>query len=131
MTMPANDAIGKLLLRLTIAFLMLPHGIAKVTGGVDPIAGMLTAIGVPGFVAYGVWIGEIVAPVMLIAGYYARVAAAIIVINMIIAIGLVHSSQLLDFTELGGFRLDSQYFYLFTSLAAMLLGPGRYAVNDK
>ena len=129
--MPANDAIGKLLLRLTIAFLMLPHGIAKVTGGVDPIAGMLTAIGVPGFVAYGVWIGEIVAPVMLIAGYYARVAAAIIFINMIIAIGLVHSSQLLDFTELGGFRLDSQYFYLFTSLAAMLLGPGRYAVNDK
>lgn len=131
MTMPANDALGKLLLRLTIAFLMLPHGIAKVTGGVDPIAGMLTAIGVPGFVAYGVWIGEIVAPVMLIAGYYARVAAAVIVINMIIAIGLVHSSQLLDFTELGGFRLDAQYFYLFASLAAMLLGPGRYAVNDK
>jgi putative oxidoreductase len=131
MTMPANDALGKLLLRLTIAFLMLPHGIAKVTGGVDGIAGMLAAVGVPGFVAYGVWIGELVAPAMLIAGYYARVGAAIIVINMIVAIALVHSSQLLDFTELGGFRLDSQYFYLFTSLAAMLLGPGRYAVNDK
>lgn len=49
-----NDDLAKLLLRLTVAFLMLFHGYVKVIHGVDGMMGMLEGYGIPGFVAYGV-----------------------------------------------------------------------------
>jgi putative oxidoreductase len=53
---------GKLLLRLAVGGLMLFHGLHKLFGGVGFISGMLVEKGLPGFIAYGVLIGEVVAP---------------------------------------------------------------------
>ena len=50
--------LGVILLRWTLAILMLFHGWAKVTGGVGGIEGMLAGKGLPGVLAYGVYIGE-------------------------------------------------------------------------
>ncbi len=41
------DDIGKLVLRLTLGGLILLHGISKVKNGVEGIAGMLQAQGLP------------------------------------------------------------------------------------
>ena len=57
-----HEDFGKLLLRLAVGGLMLFHGMHKLIGGVDGISGMLVAKGLPGFIAYGVLIGEVVAP---------------------------------------------------------------------
>ena len=131
MYLPANDAVGKLILRLTVGLLLLPHGIAKLIRGVDGIAGGLADVGVPGIFAYGVYLGEVVAPLLVIAGFYARAGAALIVINMIVAIWLAHAADVFLLSGSGGLELELQYFYLLVAVALIFLGPGRHAINDK
>lgn len=126
-----NDSTGKLILRLALGILILLHGIAKLTGGVSFIAGFLTSAGLPAFLAYGVYIGEVIAPLMVISGWYSRIGAAVIALNMLFAIGLVHTAQLLSRSNTGGWELELQGMFLFTAIALALLGPGRYAVNQK
>ena len=57
-----NLDTGLLILRLTLGILMLFHGIAKITNGVGGIEGMLTSKGLPAFLAYGVYVGEVIVP---------------------------------------------------------------------
>ncbi len=126
-----NDALGKLILRLTVGVLLLFHGIAKIMnpGTVDFIGGALSGSGLPSILAYGVYVGEVIAPLMLIVGVYCRYGAIIIVINMLFAILLMHSGDIFALTEHGGWRLELQGFYLFGALAIMFLGSGRQAVK--
>ena len=125
------DDIGKLILRLTLGLLILLHGISKLVGGVGGIAGMLQGIGLPAAVAYGVYFGEVLAPILLVIGWYARVGAGVIVINMLIAILLVHPQELLALTPQGGWALELQGMFLFTALALVFTGPGRLSINDR
>ncbi|MGE4517838.1 MAG: DoxX family protein, partial [Arcobacteraceae bacterium] len=60
--MTGSSDFGKLLLRLMVGGLMLFHGIAKINGGIDFIITKVTQEGFPEFLAYGVYIGEVVAP---------------------------------------------------------------------
>ena len=87
---PNTDDAGKLLLRVSIGLLVLLHGIFKITHGVGFIGGMLDKAGLPGFLAYGVYLGEVVAPLMMMLGVGARAGAALVVVNMLVALGLVH-----------------------------------------
>jgi putative oxidoreductase len=126
-----NDAAGKLVVRLTVGILMLFHGVSKVMhpGSVEFIGSKLTEAGLPALLAYGVYVGEIVAPVMILLGVLSRVGGLIIVINMLFAILLVHTGDILALTEHGGWRLELQAFYLFGALAIVFLGSGRYAIR--
>jgi putative oxidoreductase len=126
-----NDAAGKLVLRLTVGILTLFHGINKLLhpGSLDFIGGRLAGIGLPEIVAYGVFFGEILAPLMIIFGILTRVGGLLVVINMLFAIVLAHSGDLFALSEHGGWRLELQGFYLFGALAILLLGSGRYAVR--
>ena len=126
-----NESVGKLILRLALGGLILLHGIAKVRSGIGGITDMVTQMGLPAMLAYGVYVGEVVAPVAVIAGWYARVGAVLIAINMLFAIVLAHRSQLTDLGNNGGWALELQGMYLFTAVALALLGPGRHAVNEK
>jgi len=125
------DDIGKLILRLTLGILMLLHGIAKLRYGVAGIEDMLVNHGLPGFIAYGVFVGEIIAPLMVIAGWNARLGGFIMAATMVVAIALAHGSQLFDLGKQGGWALELQGFFLFTALAVALIGPGKYAVNRR
>jgi putative oxidoreductase len=124
-----SDAVGKLVVRLTVGILMLFHGLSKITseGSLDFIASRLTTVGLPDVIAYGVFLGEIVAPLLLIAGVFSRLSGLVIVINMLFAIGLAHTGDLFGLTDHGGYRLELQMFYLFGGLAILFLGSGRYA----
>ena len=126
-----NDAVGKLIVRLTVGILMLFHGVAKVLhpGTLDFIGGALAGAGLPAALAYGVYVGEIIAPLMIILGIQARLGGLIVVLYMVFAILLVHSGDLFSLTEHGGWRLELQGFYLFGGLAIMFLGSGRLAVR--
>lgn len=124
------DDAGKLILRLMLGILMLFHGVAKILHGIDPIQGMLAANGLPAFMASAVYLGEVVAPVMLIAGFYARIGAGLIVINMLVAILLAHSGDLLTLTAHGGWRLELQGMYLFSAVALIFMGPGRHTLTQ-
>ena len=131
MTSNQLDDAGKLVLRLTLGILILFHGIGKILHGIDPIQGMMLSNGLPGFLANSVYLGEVAAPMLLILGYSARVGAGLILINMIVAILLAHSSDLLTLTAHGGWRLELQGMYLFTAAALVLMRPGRFSINQR
>lgn len=121
--------LGKLILRLALGGLILLHGIAKLGSGVEGIAAMVTGAGLPDWVAYGVYVGEILAPLMVLAGWFARIGAAIIAVNMVFAVALAHRAELFDLGATGGWALELQGMYLFTAIAIACLGPGRYSLN--
>lgn len=127
----ANDAVGKLILRLVLGGVVLLHGIAKLRNGVGFIEGVLTSHGLPAFLAYGAYVGEVLAPLLLIVGFYARVGALLIAANMLFAIALVHMGELGQLNDQGGWAIELQAMLLFGAIASMLLGPGRPAINDK
>ncbi len=131
MNQTAMQDSGKLVLRVVLGALILLHGIAKLKNGLGPIEGMLTAHGLPAFLAYGALIGEVVAPLMVLAGFHARIGAAVIAINMLFAFGLAHMAQLGQLNEQGGWAMELQGMFLFAALAILLLGPGRYAINQR
>ena len=89
---------------------------------------MLAKAGLPGGLAYLVFVGEIVAPLLMIAGLWTRAAAAVVVINMLFAFGLVHMADLFALTKQGGWALELQGLYLFGALSVALMGAGRYSV---
>ena len=76
--MTRSDDTGKLILRLALGILILLHGIAKLSSGVSGVGGMLASHGLPSALAYLVYVGEIVAPALVIIGFYTRPAAWII-----------------------------------------------------
>lgn len=125
-----NADLGKLIVRLTLGGLLLFHGIAKLLNGVGFIEAQLASHGLPTILAYGVYIGEVIAPLMVILGYQTRIGALIIIFNMIVAIALVHGHQLLTLGNNGGWALELQGFFLFIAFALLFLGPGRYKLKN-
>ena len=120
---------GKLVLRLTLGLLILLHGISKVMNGIDPILAGVTKAGLLQAFGYLVYVGEVLAPILIIIGFVTRPAALVIAINMIVAVYLVHTSQIFTLTKQGGWALELQGMYFFTAIAIALLGAGRFSVG--
>jgi putative oxidoreductase len=123
---------GKLILRLCVGGLMLFHGVAKIIhpASLDFIGGMLTANGLPVYLAYAVYIGEVLAPLMVIVGYQARLGALLIATNMLFALFLAHTGELFSLSEHGGSAVELQLFYLLSATAVVFLGSGRLAFKQ-
>jgi putative oxidoreductase len=121
--------VGKLILRLTLGILILLHGVAKIMTGPGPIMSMVAKIGMPPSLGYLVYIGEVIAPVLLIVGVWSRLASAVIAINMVVAIWLAHKSQLFTLSSTGGWALELQAMFLMAAVAVMFLGAGRYSLG--
>ena len=113
---------AKLLLRVVLGLLILAHGIGK-------IVDLAVQHHLPAFVGYLVYIGEVVAPALLIVGLFTRAAAAIIVINMIFAVLLAHAGELFSMEKSGGYALELQALYLVTAIVVALIGAGRYSIG--
>ena len=126
-----GDDAGKLVLRLALGGMMLMHGIAKLTGGVSGISGMLERVGMPGAFAYAVFLGEVVGPLLVIAGVWTRVGALLMAANMIVAVVLAHSGEIFTVGRTGGWAIELQAFFFFTSVAVALMGAGRYSVGGR
>ena len=132
MTGMASDKAGKFVLRVALGTIILLHGIAKLKGGIDPIAGMVTAQGLPAFLAYGVYVGEVLAPLMLILGFYARIGGALVAINMLVALFLAHRADIFAINpQSGGWAIEFQALLLFAAITVMLIGPGKAGINEK
>lgn len=125
------DDLGKLLLRLVLGILILLHGIAKIMAGPAYIIGVTVDAGLPAALGYLVYLGEVIAPILLIVGIWSRLAALIIAGNMAFAIFLVHGKQLLSLANTGGWALELQGLFLVTALALVLLGAGRFSLGGR
>lgn len=123
-----ND-MGALVLRLTIGILMLIHGLNKIFYGTEQVAYALKSVGIPVLFSFVVLLAEVVAPLMLIIGFKTRVAAFLIAMDMLMAILIVHSADVLKMSEFGGWMLELNGLYLFGALAIMFFGSGKFAIT--
>lgn len=124
-----NHDIGILVLRFAVAIILLFHGVYKLTHGVEWIKGPLGELGLPGFLAYGTYVAEIVAPLLLIAGVATRPAALVIALDMLMAIILVLRPQLTAIKQGGGgWAIELEALLLLASLALFFTGAGMYRV---
>ena len=124
------EDLTKLILRLSLGFMMLSHGMGKFAPqSIEFISTKLTAVNLPAELVYGVYLGEIVAPVLVIIGLFTRLGGWIMVVNMLFAIGLVHMSDIFALTERGAWAIETQALFLVVSLAVAVFGSGKYAVK--
>lgn len=121
--------VAKLLLRVALGVLILLHGISKIRSGPGMIVDLVVHAGLPAWFGYLVYVGEVVAPVLLIVGLFTRVAAAIIGINMIVAVLLAHAGELLSMSDSGGYALEPQALYFVAAIVVALIGAGRYSIG--
>jgi len=126
-----SEDVGKLILRVSISVLMLFHGFSKLSSGVDKIAAGLVKSGFPEFLAYGVYVGEIILPILIILGLFTRLAALGMGITMCFAIFLVYSEKLFMLTKNGAPVIELPLLYLVLSIVIFFIGAGKYSLDNK
>ncbi|MGC4027174.1 MAG: DoxX family protein [Mesorhizobium sp.] len=124
-----SDDKAKFLLRLTISFLMLFHGMAKLTHGVEWIKQPLAGVGMPLFFAYGVFFGEVLAPMCMILGFRTRLAALVMAFNMLMAIILVWGSKVFAVNAAGGWAIELEVLFMLGAMVLFYSGGGKYAIS--
>lgn len=125
------NEIAKLILRLVVGVMILFHGVEKIINGIGGVKHLTSSAGLPEFLAYGVYIGEVVVPILIILGLYARVASVVLAFNMLVAIFLAYGSSLFVLGKHGAPLIELPFLYLVMSILIFLLGSGKYAVNSK
>lgn len=122
------DDAGKLLLRVLVGGLILLHGIHKIRHGLGYVDSRLAADGSPSVLAWGVYLGEVGGPLLVISGVFARVGGLLIFVNMVVAVLLRHGGHVWYLTPGGGWSIELEAFYGLCGLAVAALGAGAYAV---
>ncbi|MGP1580192.1 MAG: DoxX family protein [Wolinella sp.] len=121
--------VASLLLRVFLGILMLLHGIHKIKHGITGVEKMIVGAGFPEFIAYGVYLGEVIAPVMLILGIYTRLSALVIAITSFVIIYVAHGANLLALGAYGGLKIEFPLLLLVSALALVFIGGGRWEIK--
>src|SRR5688572_10701395 len=121
------DDWGRLLLRLAVGGLLIFHGIAKLKNGIGWMAGPLSGLGLPAFVGYGVYVGEVIAPIFLILGKWARIAGLVVAFNMVAAIVIALRDKMFTLNMGGGWAIELELMFLLGGVTVFLLGSGKYS----
>lgn len=127
--MNIKQHIGLFTLRTSIAFTMLIYGITKLINGIEFIKDLLTQYGLPHFIGYGIYIGEIIAPILIIIGFRTKLAGLIFALNCLIAILMVQLPNVFKLNEFGGLAIGPIFIYMMFGLAIFFTGAGKYALS--
>jgi len=83
--------LGLLALRLVVGIVMIGHGYGKVFhGGLTQHVQRVSALGLPGWLAYPSAFTEFFGGMLLIAGLFTRFVSVAVMIDMLVAISKVH-----------------------------------------
>ena len=72
------------------------------------------------YITYGVYIGEVVAPLFLIFGKYIRVVSSIVALNMVAVIFFAYQDSLLSLKHNGAWAVETPMLYLVIAITLML-----------
>jgi len=121
---PRNINLALLLLRLTAGFLMLTHGVGKLSMlvGDAPIK-FADPIGLGETVSLALAVfAEVVCSILLIFGIATRLAVIPLLITMLVAFFIVHQND-----EFG--RKELPLFYLMVYCCLAITGAGKYSAD--
>ncbi|KAF2507023.1 DoxX family protein [Flavobacterium zhairuonense] len=118
-----NTDLGLLVLRINVGGLMLFHGVAKLLHGISFLVENM------GTFAYAVYIGEVLAPLLILLGWRTRIASVVFAINCIVALAVAHSQDMFSISDHGGYANELLMLYLLGSVALFFTGAGKFAVS--
>lgn len=133
-----DDGWAGLILRLTLGFVIFPHGAQKLLGwfggfGFDGTMGFFTQkMGLPWLIALLIIIGESFGSLALLAGLLTRFTAASLAVIMFGAITLVHLPHGFFMNWFGQQKGEGfEYHLLVIGIAAALLvtGGGKWSID--
>jgi putative oxidoreductase len=125
------ENLGKLLLRLSVGGLMLLYGFHKLFHGIAGVKYLFNQAGLPSFLTYGIYLGEFVAPLLIVLGIYTRVSAFVLAGTMLVAMMVGHAADIFKLNSHGGSSIDQLLLFLFGALVIVLIGPGKYRLGKK
>lgn len=123
MLMTKQYAWGLLLLRLVLGLSFAMHGYVKFSGGIENTSNWFNNIGLPGILAYGVALLEVMGGLALMAGLATRLLSSGYIIVMLVAIIKVK----LVSGFIGGYELELTF--LTISLTLLISGGGHYSID--
>jgi putative oxidoreductase len=122
------DDLGKLVLRFAVGGLLLVHGVSKLQNGIGFVEQMVNQNGLPAFLAYFVYAGEVLAPVLVIAGILTRPAALIIALDLMGAVYMARRGDIAKISGGGAWAIEVEVMFILGGLAIACLGAGRMAL---
>lgn len=119
--------VGLLVLRVAIGGLMLLNGIDKLRhfSSIPALVGNR----LPAAVAYGVLLGEVLGPILVLAGVLTRVGAVLVAMDMVAAVYVKSPSGLFHLNNYGGSAIEVQLLYGLGAIALACLGSGQLALS--
>lgn len=128
-----NRDLGLLIIRLTIGLLMLPHGMNKLANAeaFSYIVSLLQERGLPTIMGYGVYLGEVLAPLMVALGYRTRLGALVMVGTGGFVLFLAYSNAFFSLTPHGGWAPELPSLFFFGALGLFFTGGGKYALSTR
>ena len=133
-----DGTISGTILRVLLGIVIFPHGAQKLLGwfgggGFDASMRMFESnFHIPTIFALLAILAESVGAVALIAGFFTRVAALAISVNMLVAVALVHGKVgfFMNWTGTGkGEGFEYHILAVAIGLALMIKGGGRWSVD--
>ncbi|MEM9209696.1 MAG: DoxX family protein [Pseudomonadota bacterium] len=123
-----TQAIGALVLRVSIGIVLIAHGLLKVMVFTLPgTAQFFASVGFPGWSAYPVTLIEIAGGVLLISGFATR-WVSLALVPVLLGATSVHLGAGWLFTNANG-GWEYPAFLTAALVVQALLGPGAYALN--
>ncbi|WP_209121128.1 DoxX family protein [Alkalihalobacillus sp. BA299] len=120
--------IGTLILRVVLGLTFFVHGLVKFQGGIENIVGWFDSIGLPGFLAYGVALLELIGGIALVLGLFSRVVSGLLALLMVgaivkakLAVGFLGNGQM------AGYELDLAF--LAMAVFIVINGSKAYALD--
>lgn len=121
--------VGSFIIRVVLGIIFFMHGLDKFKGGVENTAGWFESIGLPGFLAYGVAVVELVGGIMLVLGLFSRIVSILFAIVMIgaivkvkLAIGFFGNGQM------AGYEMDLAFLAMAIMIA--ITGSKAFALDQ-
>ncbi len=131
--------IALLVLRLTLAVVLWPHGAQKALGlfggpGISATVAGLSQMGLPAIIVYLVIAVEFLGPIALVLGVLTRLAALGIAVDMASAAFLVHLPNGFFMNFMGNQKGEGVEYFIYAvgiALALGIAGSGRIAAMPK
>jgi putative oxidoreductase len=134
----ALDAV-LLVLRRALAIVIFPHGAQKMLGwfGGYGFAGTMQfftgMMHIPAFLAVLAILAEFLGSILVALGFFTRLAALAIVVNMVVAVATIHLQNGF-FMNWSGQQKGEGEFFVFAiaiGLVVAIAGPGKYALDAR
>ncbi|MBI5917060.1 MAG: DoxX family protein [Bacteroidetes bacterium] len=121
--------LGKLVLRLAVGLILFLHGLGKIESGMAGTVDLAASNGFPGWLGYGTYVGEVLAPLLMMLGKFTRPAGLLVAFNMLMTVVVAHRDIAFQRNDFGGWQIELNVVLLLGGLAVALLGAGKFSLS--